>query len=195
MASVPKSAASIERVHGHVVADPGSRASWLALEDRALVGQCDVDLYRASGPGGQHRNKTESAVRLRHRPSGVTVHADERRSQHENRAQAVIRLRQALALEVREPQPAKAAAQSPALAALLARGPAAAGRATLEKASFWAAYAELFDVFYWHGGEVASAAAALGLSSAGLSKWLLVAPMCARATNELRAATGHRPLR
>ncbi|GAA4314086.1 peptide chain release factor H [Nibribacter koreensis] len=53
---------------------------------------------RASGPGGQHVNKTESAVRARHIPSGVMVVASERRSQHQNKAEARERLQEKLHL-------------------------------------------------------------------------------------------------
>ena len=42
---------------------------YLELEDSALLGQCEVHTYRSSGPGGQHRNKTSSAVRLHHQPT------------------------------------------------------------------------------------------------------------------------------
>lgn len=54
--------------------------------------ETDIEVYVGSGPGGQHRNKTESAVRLTHRPTGVVVTATERRSQHQNRAVAFERL-------------------------------------------------------------------------------------------------------
>src|SRR5262249_24291870 len=79
-----------------------SRASLAELTDAQLLDQCEVDTYRASGPGGQKRNKTSSAVHLRHLPSGLLVIAEESRSQHENLARALGRLRQALYLEIRE---------------------------------------------------------------------------------------------
>jgi ribosome-associated protein len=61
--------------------------------ERALLElEVDIETYRGSGPGGQHRNVTESAVRLVHRPSGVRVTASESRSQHRNREVAFIRL-------------------------------------------------------------------------------------------------------
>ncbi len=68
---------------------------------RLLLAQCLVDVYRASGPGGQKRNKIESAVRLRHQPTGISAKAEERRSQHENKARALKRLRRNIALHVR----------------------------------------------------------------------------------------------
>src|ERR1043165_1339829 len=80
-----------------------SRSTWTVLNDEQLLAQCEVDTYRASGPGGQKRNKTSSAVRIRHLPSGLLVIAEESRSQHENRAKALKRLRQAFALKLREP--------------------------------------------------------------------------------------------
>src|ERR671930_2398630 len=82
-----------------------TRATWTALTDEQLLAQCAVDTYRASGPGGQKRNKTSSAVRLRHAPSGLRVIAEESRSQHENRARALKRLRQALFLKLRDDLP------------------------------------------------------------------------------------------
>lgn len=53
----------------------------------------DVRTCRGSGAGGQHRNRTESAVQLVHRPSGITVRCENERSQHQNRAEAIQVLR------------------------------------------------------------------------------------------------------
>ena len=57
---------------------------YLTLEDHELLAQCHVDRYRSHGPGGQKRNKTSSAVRLRHRLTGLAVKAAEDRSQQVN---------------------------------------------------------------------------------------------------------------
>src|SRR5437762_6362191 len=83
------------------------RSLWTSLTDAQLLAQCQVDTYRASGPGGQKRNKTSSAVRVRHPPSGLIVIAEESRSQHENRLRALRRLRQALYLKIRDDLPAE----------------------------------------------------------------------------------------
>ena len=79
----------------------GEGADYLALEDEKLWQQCDMETFRASGPGGQHRNKVDSAVRVIHKPTGTVASATEQRSQHENRKNALKRLRSKIALKVR----------------------------------------------------------------------------------------------
>src|SRR5215510_8822095 len=66
----------------------------LPESDEELLRECEVETFRSSGPGGQHVNKTESAVRLRHRRSGVVVTSQEERSQHRNKAICLRRLRE-----------------------------------------------------------------------------------------------------
>ena len=58
----------------------------------SLERDSDLEFFIASGPGGQHRNKVETGVRLTHRPSGISVTATERRSQHANREAAYERM-------------------------------------------------------------------------------------------------------
>jgi ribosome-associated protein len=73
-------------------------------DDEALLKECDVVPFRASGPGGQHRNKTLTAVRLLHRPSGVVVIGRRERSLTRNLKDAVARLRQKLEKLLVEPK-------------------------------------------------------------------------------------------
>lgn len=75
------------------------------LDESALHKQCSIQFGRASGPGGQHRNKTETAAMIVHEPTGVSAAASERRSQTVNRAKALRRLRIKLARTVRRRVP------------------------------------------------------------------------------------------
>jgi ribosome-associated protein len=62
----------------------------------SLERDCEIEFFVAGGPGGQHRNKVETGVRLTHRPSGVIVTATERRSQSANRETAYHRMAERL---------------------------------------------------------------------------------------------------
>ena len=171
------------------------RIDYLMTSDDALIAQCEVDRYRASGPGGQHRNKTESAVRLRHRLTGVTAIGEDSRSQAENKVHAVRRLRAAIALSVREPVALDGHAPSPRLAALVAGGTAPLGARTRLTGDYWAAIAELLDLLVAGDVEIAATAQRLGITTGALSKLVLHDDQVARVVNDLRRARGMRPLR
>lgn len=70
----------------------------LPESDEDLLDECEVQVFRSSGPGGQHANKTESAVRMRHLPSGISVQCQEERSQHLNKLKCLARLREKILL-------------------------------------------------------------------------------------------------
>src|SRR5215468_3466337 len=160
------------------------RAAWTGLTDAQLLAQCEVDTYRASGPGGQKRNKTSSAVRLRHPASGLIVIAEESRSQHENRARALKRLRQALFLKLRDAQPPEVLAARPDYRA--ARG--ADGRLDLGRKDprFWPAAGVVLDVLAVVEARVSEAAEALGVSTANLVAFLQTEPKVWEQANHLR---------
>jgi hypothetical protein len=171
------------------------RLAALLASDDALIAQCEVDRYRASGPGGQHRNKTESAVRLRHRASGASAIGEDSRSQSENKMHAVRRLRAAIALDVREPVALDGFQPSARLAALVAGGTAPLGAKTRQTGEYWAAIAELLDLIVAGGLEIGATAQRLGITTGALSKLVLHDDHVARAVNDLRRGRGMRPLR
>lgn len=168
-------------------------SSYLELPADALLRQCELDTFRGSGPGGQKRNKTDSAVRLRHRPSGLAAEARESRSQHQNRRRALARLRWRMALELRSPlalddyHPPKP----------LADWAAAGGRPTTSRRAdaYPVGIQQLLDLFGACGGSVADTARRLELSTAATSRLLTGDPSVLAAVNAMRARRGLRPLR
>jgi len=82
-------------------------------DDASLQRDCDVSFFRASGAGGQHRNKVETAVRVVHRPSGLTVTATEHRSQHQNRQAAMKRIKERIERAQAPPKKARYETREP----------------------------------------------------------------------------------
>jgi hypothetical protein len=162
----------------------------LQLSDEELLRECEVHTHRASGPGGQNRNKVESAVRLLHRPTGIQVNAYESRSQHENKARALKRLRTALALRQRSPVPEGV---PEAVAACIGRdGRLIVGR---RDARYLPCASAALDVLQVREGQVSEAARQLGISTGNLSRFLTGDDDVMTAANRIRAAFALKPLR
>lgn len=157
------------------------------------MAQCAVDRFRASGPGGQKRNKTDSAVRLRHRPTRVTAEATESRSQHENRARALRRLRLAIALEVRAPVK-KNGGLPKELAEILILSRDRAISVGRRDVRYPATIAAIFDVLFANGWQIAPTARQLSVSVSQLRRLLENDRMIWRAVQSKRQVLGLRPL-
>lgn len=175
------------------------RMNWLALPDEELLAQCAFERFRVSGPGGQHRNKTDSAVRLTHEPTGVVGYASERRSQHQNRSTALARLRRGIALEVRIQPALDSYHPPPALQRILPRTVAGEiprkERIGARHREFWTGVGPLLDLFAAVDGSVADCAALLGCSSNQLTKLLASEPHLWAAANTIRERNDLSPLR
>lgn len=163
-----------------------SRNDWLTCDDPALLKQCSVDTYRASGPGGQKRNKTSSAVRLRHEPSGLMVIAEESRSQHENKARALGRLRRAIAWEIRIDASDEACARVIA-AHVTPDGTIEIARRSPDRPLLDAAILDRLDAA---AGRLQEAARSIGVSTAQLSKYLGEDGKLLAAANRIRERHG-----
>lgn len=175
-----------------------NRAQWTNLTESQLLAQCEVDTYRASGPGGQKRNKTSSAVRLRHPPSGLLVIAEESRSQHENKARALRRLRQAFFLKIRE-DVKKETVESWFLAVFpefeTAKDELRRIHLGRKDSRFWPTVGFVLDILQAHEARVSDAAAALKTSTGNLIDFLQTEPKVWEQVNGLRVRFGQKPLR
>jgi hypothetical protein len=150
---------------------------WLHLDDAALLAQCKLEVFRGQGPGGQKRNKTSSAVRLVHIPTGLAVRAEETRSQSSNRKLALGRLR----IEI----------------ALRRRGPVSANPKLLKTLNPKAPpdIAIVLDHLDAAGYVVAEAAESLGATTGALSSFVCESDALLSEVNQRRAAVGLRPMR
>lgn len=161
----------------------------LGFDDARLLAECKIHIYRASGPGGQHRNKVSSAVRLQHRPTGFVVTATERRSQHENKANALKRLREAIAVGIR---------QSPPVETVWPDGVQIYQRqlkVNPKNPAYWQVLAAALDELAACDGQVAKAAARLNVTTSSFTRFLAGHAKAWTEANRIRKAAGLSPLR
>ena len=169
-----------------------TRPVW-ELPDDELLRQCDWRAYRSSGPGGQKRSKTSSAVRMTHRPTGISVVATESRSQHENRVRALWRLREALALAQRRSIDLATHEPPPWLGEAFDRR--GHWRLTRHDPRRLTVLGLALDLLIAYGGRVAPVARELGLTSSRLRAVLAAYPHFLGRANEIRRRLGLSPLR
>ena len=153
------------------------RNAMLTAEDAVLLRDCEFIMQKGTGNGGQKINKTSSAVRLRHRPTGIAVAANEERSQSRNRHIALRKLRYEIALRVH-------AAPSGADFTLLP-SPSPANHARL---ILWTA--ELFDRLAASDFDPAKTAGLCGVSSSQLERAMRKYPHIWRSFSESRQQSG-----
>lgn len=159
-------------------------------EESVLLRDCRVVRTRRSGPGGQHRNKVETAIVIEHLPTGVRGEASERRSQEQNRKVAIQRLRINLALSIRS----VATPTTTPSETWRARREGERMRVSQENGTFPALLAEALDCIASRDFDVLSAATHLGVSTSQLVKLLKTEERALRMINEQRDERGLRPL-
>ena len=150
------------------------RNAMLTAGDDLLIRDCELIMQKGTGNGGQKINKTSSAVRLRHRPTGIAVSANEERSQSRNRHIALRKLRYGIAMQIR----ADASSLGP-FAPLPAPSPSNHARLIL-----WTA--ALFDRLAMEGYDLANTAAACGVSASQLERAMRKYPQIWRHFSEIR---------
>ena len=158
----------------------------VTLPVETLLSQCDVRRSRHSGPGGQHRNKVETAIELTHRPTGIISFAAERRSQEQNRQVAISRLRLLLAVRVRSVGHAEVIPSSLWLSRCRNQKIACNERHD----DFPVMMAEALDAIDAKEFDVRKAAAALGCSTSQLVRFIAQVPEAIGTVNQERVARG-----
>ncbi|KAK7314866.1 hypothetical protein VNO77_33394 [Canavalia gladiata] len=180
--------------------DGSSGKGYLDLTDEELMRQCEMGTFKTSGPGGQHRNKRESAVRLKHLPTGIIAQASEDRSQHKNRASALNRLRSLIALKVRKTVDLDAYSPPRELLQILPpkssiRGSEIGPQIGPNNPKFALGMQALLDLIFAVEGSVSEAAKYLGLSTGAVSRLILSDDSLRIEVNDLRASKGMKPLK
>ena len=157
-----------------------------ALPIDKLLADCEITRTRRSGPGGQHRNKVETAVVIEHRPTGLIAEGSERRSQDENRTVAIFRLRLRLAVDVR------LTCESPCEPSSLWRSRCRGGKVAVNSQhdDFPAILAEALDVLAACDNDLKAAATSLECTPSQLTKLLQQEPRAITAVNQAREKLG-----
>jgi hypothetical protein len=158
-----------------------------------LLADCDIIRQRRGGPGGQHRNKVETAIVITHRPTGIRAEASERRSPVENQREAVRRLRLRLATEIRGTPPTNDKAISPSP---LWQSRSSGGKLSINPAhaDFPTLLAEALDVVTSAEFDIPAAAKSLDISTTQLVRFLQDEPPAWAVVNAARRQRGLRPL-
>lgn len=166
------------------------------LDDTALLQACHWGRGRASGPGGQHRNKVETLVWITHLPTGIEAHAGERRSAEENKREAIFRLRLALATEYRSAPP-KGDAWGDARSSLWKSRVSKEGAIACNPShtDFPSMLAEALDNLAASGMDERKAALRLSCTPSQLVKLIKEHTPAWVAVNRVRAELGRHPLR
>ncbi len=146
------------------------RNGWLRLDDEALLKQCKEDRYKSGGPGGQRRNKVETALKLLHEPSGAAVHANNSRYLQKNRLSAVRHLRERIAIETRAPFNLESPNVPDEFAAYI--GPKGTFSINRKNKVYPLIVATALDALEAADGSYAKAANALGVTTSQLVKFL-----------------------
>lgn len=160
-----------------------------SLSDEDLLAACDIQFTRRGGPGGQHRNKVETAAILTYRDSGISAEASEERSQSDNRRAALRRLRFKLAISIRCTVGTEPSA--------LWQSRRAGSRIAIadEHADLPAILAEALDVLASHQYKAGAAAEHLGISTSQLVSLLKQYTPAFSLLNDQRKLAGKPPLK
>lgn len=161
----------------------------LDFDDARLLAECEVHRHRAGGPGGQHRNKVSTAIRLCHKPSGLVTISAEGRSQHENKLRALKRLRTTIALAARLPLP-ETIAWPPTVHVTEGRL-----RVNDKNPGIHHVIALVLDALAASDGRLADAAGCLGLTTSSLKRFLSSHPKAWREAARVCREAGRPPLR
>jgi hypothetical protein len=163
------------------------------LASAKLLADCDVRRQRRSGPGGQHRNKVETAVVLVHEPTGIRSEATEQRSQASNQRVAIHRLRVKLAIQVRSNRQAGDGHRASPL--WLSRLQAQKISIARTHEDFPRLLAEALDILSSLDFDVKECAEQLGTTSSQLVRFLKLEPEALIYVNERRAKRELSPMR